>query len=330
LSAPNPGEAPARDPAVDVLKALGILAVVFIHVARYPWPGSVPLEGWLSRLCHFAVPGFLAASGYLYATLSPISAADTRRRLVRIVVPYLVVSLLAQLWWLAQGRALDPVQIAEELLFASSFGPYYYVFQIFSLVLLAPLVPMLPKRALLPLTLLLILAQLFVNSLDLPLFWGLRIPLFSGGSFLYGWTLRVHAPEIGAWLAPRRPLVAAGLAAVAAACSVGIWADIPEFADRTCEWIFVNAVIGLVFVAAPLRARPMPAWVRSLSDSTYAIYLVHLFFIYTLEKWRPLEPDVFDVVGFALYWVVALAGSLALVALARLALGRRSRLLLGA
>lgn len=331
MSESDPGPTSTRDPAVDVLKALGIVGVIFIHAARSPWdPGAVSLEIWLARLAHFAVPGFLAASGYLYATSESISWADTRRRLMRIGVPYLVVSVLAQLWWLAQGRALDPAQIVEELLLASSFGPYYYVFQIFSLVLLAPLIPSLPRRALLPLTLLLIIGQLFVNSLGLPLFWGLRIPLFAGGSFLFGWTWRVHGAAIEGWLSQRRLAVGCALIGSAAICAAGMWAGLPEFADRTCEWLYVNFVIGSIMVLAPIcpgrEARPL----RALSDATYAVFLVHLFFIYGAMKWRPLEPGIFDAVGFALYWSAGLLGALAVVALARIALGRRSRLLLGA
>lgn len=324
----DPSTAASRDPAVDALKALGILAVIFIHSARAPWPGSVPLEIWLSRLSHFAVPGFLAASGYLYATTQPIPGSDTRRRLVRIGAPYLLVSLAAQLWWAAQGRPVEPMQIAEELLLASSFGPYYYVFQIFTLVLLAPLIPLLPKRALVPLTALLILLQLFVNSLGLPLFWGLRFPLFAGGSFMFGWTLSVHRDAIARWLAPRRGVVRAALAGAAMLCAAGVWMGLPEFADRTCEWLYVNLVIGLIFTVDRLgRAAPLA---RVLSDSTYAVFLVHLFFIYGLAQLRPLVPDVFDWVGIGLYWAGGLFGSLALVALARRALGDRSRLILGA
>jgi fucose 4-O-acetylase-like acetyltransferase len=67
---------------VDLLKAVGILTVVLIHSLRSPWEPSIsPLELWLGNVTRFAVPGFLVASGYLYATTAPIGWALTRRRL---------------------------------------------------------------------------------------------------------------------------------------------------------------------------------------------------------------------------------------------------------
>jgi surface polysaccharide O-acyltransferase-like enzyme len=315
---------------VDLLKALGILAVVFIHAVRSPWdPGAVALEGWLGRLAHFAVPGFLAASGYLYAAPRSPEAGVTRRRLLRIALPYAVASLAAQVYWAASGAPHAPTEILQELLLGSSFGPYYYVFQIFTLVLLTPLIARLPRAWLIPITLLLIVAQLFVNSLGLPLFWALRIPLFSGGSFMLGWTIRRYEAPLQGWLGSRRSLVTTLLAGIAALCATGMGAGLPELADRACEWIYVNVFMLLIFARALGHSTRSTA-LCALSDSTWAIFLFHLFFVYALAAWRPLEPGVFDAFGFALLWSGGLLGAGSFAWLASRLLGRHARVWLGA
>jgi surface polysaccharide O-acyltransferase-like enzyme len=316
--------------AVDGLKALGIMGVVWIHSARSPWdPGAVPLELWSARLAHFAVPGFLAASGFLYASATPASIETTRRRLVRLVVPYLVASLLAQLWWIGQGDGRAPLEGLRELLLGASFGPFYYIFQIVTLVLLAPFVAHLPVRALVPTTLALIVAQLFVNSLDLPLFWALRIPLFSGGSFLLGWSIRRHHEALVALLESRRVAVCAALAAGAVICAWGMTLGLPEFGDRIFEWLYVNLVILLVF-ALGLGRNTTSQRLSQLSDATFAVFLFHLFFVYAVALVRPLAPGTFDAVGLSLHWMAGMAGALIWLAAARSILGVRSRLWVGA
>jgi surface polysaccharide O-acyltransferase-like enzyme len=316
--------------AVDGLKVLGIIGVVWIHAARSPWdPAAVPLEIWSARLAHFAVPGFLAASGFLYASFTPPSARQTARRLLRLGVPYLVASGAAQLWWWSQGQARPPLQIVEDLALGASFGPYYYVFQIFTLILLTPLLALLPRALLVPLTLASILLQLFVNSMGLPLFWALRIPFFSGGSFLLGWTVRSHHEQLLRFLVPRRSAICAVLAVAALGCAVGMTLGLPEFADRTCEWLYVNLMIVLIFAWCLGRSATADALTK-LSDATCAIFLFHLFFIYAVANVRPLAPNVFDASGMLIYWLAGVAGALLCVAIARRILGERARLWVGA
>ena len=57
-----------RSPTVDAIKVAGIVTIVLIHALRAPWdPGLSPLERWLGHVTRFGVPGFLLASGFLYA-----------------------------------------------------------------------------------------------------------------------------------------------------------------------------------------------------------------------------------------------------------------------
>jgi fucose 4-O-acetylase-like acetyltransferase len=87
---------PTRYFAIDYIKAIAIVAVVLNHAGP---PAANYESTWFDRffreaLMQFHVPSFLAVSGFLYANAAVMDAATCRRRLVRIVVPYLVASLL--------------------------------------------------------------------------------------------------------------------------------------------------------------------------------------------------------------------------------------------
>ena len=63
-------------PNLSQNEGVGILLVVLIHSLRPNWdPGISGAELWLGSITRFAVPGFFAASGYLYATDQPIAGA---------------------------------------------------------------------------------------------------------------------------------------------------------------------------------------------------------------------------------------------------------------
>lgn len=122
--------------AIDLLKAVATLVVVAIHASRIaPQHQLSPLELTLARAFHFAVPAFLFCSGYLLQAPGPIPWAVTRRRLARILQPYLVASLLAFAYRAALGQVVAPLR---DLLFFNAFGPFYYVFLIVTLIGIAP------------------------------------------------------------------------------------------------------------------------------------------------------------------------------------------------
>ncbi|MFL2935227.1 MAG: acyltransferase family protein, partial [Myxococcota bacterium] len=80
---------------VDLLKALGILAVVVIHSLRDFWnPDFTASELWIGQLMRFGVPAFLAVSGFLYA-VPQATWSSVGPRLRRILLPYLFASSIA-------------------------------------------------------------------------------------------------------------------------------------------------------------------------------------------------------------------------------------------
>jgi surface polysaccharide O-acyltransferase-like enzyme len=324
---------PTRFVEIDSLKAAGIIAVILIHSLRAPWdPRVSSTEVWLGIVTRFAVPGFLFCSGFLYATTKRIRTQMVLRRLRRVLVPYLICSVAAQIWWFAtgQGHAFDA--IVEEILLGSSFGPFYYVFVHFFLVLFAPLFALLPGSALAGLTALMLVGQGWLETRTgflMPIFWHIRNPLLWWGYFLLGWMVRLHYDNVRRWIAPRRGLLITAMALAVLTCTWFASAEIGSEWLSRAKWLNIHSTLALIFVATCGR-RSAPAPLAILADATFAIYLLHLFFVYAAE--RLVQPTIneFDILVIAGYWSAGLFGALGVISLARRLLGPRSRDVIGA
>lgn len=324
---------PERRLEPDLLKAVGIGVVVLIHSMRSPFaPGVSGVEVWLGDVTRFAVPGFLLASGLLYATRAPVPWATTRGRLARILLPYLVASALAQAVLFGLGSPREPLYVLRDFALASSFFHYYYVWIALLFVLSAPLLARAGSGVLIVVLGLALVAQYVIESQAmglLPFVWHVRNPLLWGAYFVLGWLVGLHFPAVRAWLAPhRRAAVAFATAAViglaaAAALDLGFgWA-------RAVQWLGIYAVLALLLSVSLGRQTHSPA-LRELSDATYTIYLFHVFFVDLARRAIRPAPGEFEPFAILLPWGAGLAGSLALVWLGRRALGERSRSWLGA
>ena len=89
---PNAAER-ARVPVIDLLKALAIVTVIWIHAFADPW-NLAALQPFVI-LVSWAVPAFFFASGYLRHTTRPVDIATLGRWLVRLLVPYSIATALA-------------------------------------------------------------------------------------------------------------------------------------------------------------------------------------------------------------------------------------------
>jgi surface polysaccharide O-acyltransferase-like enzyme len=317
---------------VDVVKAVGILTVVWIHSLEPIWMPDAPFHAvWWAHVTRFAVPGFLAASGYLYASEGRLPAGITRRRLARILVPYTAATLAAELFWALRGEPRWGV-LHRDLAFGAAFGAYYYVPQIVLLVLLSPLFARLRGRVLALVGAAALVGQGLVEAAvigaDLEPFWTIRNPLRWAAYFLVGWQLCLHREAVLAWLAPRRRRIALGAALVLALCACFPAAHGGPAGPRLAGWTGVYAALALLYAASAGRPATSSG-IRALSDATYPVYLLHLFFVIPLAA--ALEPWLGSGAWHALgVWAGGVLGSLAAIAVLRRLLGDRARLLLGA
>jgi len=325
--------------AIDVLKASAIVTVVWIH-AFHGWDRPRSILIYLSTLLSsFAVPAFFFASGFLHWRSVPIPAALLLRWMSRVVPPYLVASAAAFALRAGANETFTARKMAFELAVGSASGIYYFVPVLAGALLLGP--PLSRWRGLaLPLfgafwlTGLLCVAGLDPGVRVLfggpNVFWSLRDPLRWWGYFLAGWLVaeRWRGRRDGSAVLRRVGLAAAGLVGtVVAAVAIHLARSAPS----AWAWPIPAGLLYLVtygcLVAIFVLARDAPPsrTVRVLSQASYPVYLYHVFFITLARRALPLPEPALDGAAF----VVGCGGSLALVSLGRVLLGRHARVILG-
>ena len=322
----------ARLPALDWVKALAIAAVTVTHACPFLGdPRFTDVDRFATALTAFQIPAFLFVSGFLSDTGRASGVALVRRRLARILPPYVCASLVT---WACGFWTFDTLRrFVFVMVTGGAIGIYYYVPVVVFCTLLVPLWSRLGTRTLTAMTL-----ALFVYAeaawihpswrLTESFYWGIRDPFgrFHLGHFLLGVIAARRAADL-ARLQARRPWVVRG-ATLAAIVAFG-W-----IASRPTWWTFqpflltpyTVAVVGLV--AALVPARPAPPAIRWLSDTTLALYLYHWLPRTWLMPWGSALPPL----GRIAFVSAATLASTALLALAaRRALGARwSRMVIGA
>lgn len=113
---------------VQIFRALAIIAVVIIH--------TTPLGNW-QVLCrpfiNFSVATFLFLSGYLTKIENDNWYAFYKKRIIRVLVPYVIWTILYTLASRHYGK------IPVNLLTAKAAAPMYFIFVYIQFVLLTPL-----------------------------------------------------------------------------------------------------------------------------------------------------------------------------------------------
>jgi peptidoglycan/LPS O-acetylase OafA/YrhL len=321
-----------RLPALDWIKALAIAAVTVTHASPFLGdPRFTDVDRFTTAVTAFQIPAFLFVSGFLSDTGMASGLALVRRRLGRILPPYVIASLVMcafGFWTFDTVRRFVFVMVTGE-----AIGIYYYVPVLVLCTMLVPLWSRLDTRTLTATTL-----ALFVYAeaawihpswrLTENFFWGIRDPFgrFHLGHFLLG----IIAARR---LADLRRLQARSPWAVCAAAAAPIVAFV-WLASGPTWWAFqplllTPYMVGIAaLVAALVPARPAPTVIRLLSDTTLAIYLYHWIARTWLMPWgSALSPP----------WRIALVSATTLAATALVALaarralgGRWSRTLIGA
>jgi peptidoglycan/LPS O-acetylase OafA/YrhL len=318
----------SRFAAIDLLKAAGIVAVVWIHAFLKwgaPHPEAIERIGYLTR---FAVPGFLFAAGFLQAAGPRMSPRElVTKRLARILLPYLVASVAAfsfRAFVLAEPCSFR--RITVELATGGAWGIFYFVPVLVGATLLGEWLFRYPRLAW-PVFLtfwgLGLLSETRVIALS-SLWLDFRSPLRWWGYFFAGWVAARNREWIGGLPCATRMhvgTVAAAAAVVAFAWYLFLlppgWSPV----SVTLQYVMIyGIVLGVVFWWWQAPDRP---WLRWLSEATYPIYLYHYFVIVLMER----MPASFarDMASFA----AAAAASVLLVGVARRLMGRPARLVLG-
>ncbi len=335
---------PPRDQTLELMRGLAIVGVLVIHTFyRFAEPGAeriaFALPALIARPC---IALFLFCSGY-FARMGG-STEKFRYRLRRLILPYLFFSLFAYPFKEAVGIPFETALIPLDLVLGNTMGIYYYVLVIFYIHLLEWLLSrkgILPKHLYLVFFIFLALNFLFTSLFDplwakfggpgryhLFIIW--RSPFIWPCFFFLGTVARTGG--LRSWAGRNRALLFwLWLAGAAAICLVFISGIYPT---RTPAFLGYNSPLGTVYSLAAifflLTFNSCPGWLKSLSRLSYPVYLSHIFFVYT---WRWLIREYVDQPSA---WLgplglpLALAGSLGVYWLARIALGPRSKWVVGA
>lgn len=121
---------------IQIFRGLAILAVVLIH--------NTPLglsQVFLRPFFNFSVGLFLFFSGML----SNIKNYNPKKRIKKILIPYIIWTLIYVLIANINNLSLLPVDFLKKLVFGNSAAIMYYVFVYVQLTLLIPLIDRLAK-----------------------------------------------------------------------------------------------------------------------------------------------------------------------------------------
>jgi len=316
--------------AIDYLKALAIVAVAFQHAGFSEWTAQWTIVEKILRSSWtaFHVPTFLLVSGFLYYRRAPIGARAIAGRIRRLLVPYLVASLVVVALGLGEGRH----GLAFKLATGSALGIYYFVFVLTICILSIGVLSRLPRPLLWSLLAVLVayLSMTAVGQrfwLTLSLFWTPRDPLtlFWLGYFLIGWLVAADLPRLRD-LVDRRavPLSAAALAALLPWVALQLGALAPHTHILARAGLTACVVF---FVVMFTKDRAVPASVRFLSEATLGIYLYHHVFQLLARPYLMQLPPAARVLALV---AVGLGGAGLLCGGARRLDARRARMLLGA
>jgi len=325
---------------IDYIKVIGIIAVILIHSLRPIWnPLASPTERFLNSELRFAVPGFLFCSGFLYAKTRAYDWRLTLSRLRRIAIPYLIASVGAEIY---QANHLQPrtaEEIVGNLLTGNAFAHYYYVFVIVVLVVATPVFARFSTRAIATFTVLAIAAHAYfivaevqpgLPTMDfLPVFWQFRFPALWWSFFLLGWVARQHADGLRGWAVRQRRSVAWLLSLLCIGFAAAQLLAVPHLVTKLTAWLQIYAIVALIGVLS-CGASKTPTIVRHISDSTYGVYLFHLFFLLPIRQYFPQTIGEFDPKAFAARAVAGILGSILLVTASRMIFRKHSRLIMGA
>jgi len=310
------------------------VAVVLIHAIPPFWDrDATAVEQVIGHLTRFGVPAFLAVSGFLYYQPTPIRRGQIQRRLRRILLPYVCVSLLAFAYDTAYPGHAATRSLAAGMLLGGTFGPYYYVVLLVQFVAVAWVLSRLPwwcPAVLLPGAAGVALwAEVHMWMLTDP-FWTARNGAVWALWFLSGWVAAAYGATVFRVGARYRTaiLLVAGVVAVGA-----VWAVVSQrtgwTASRALVLMSVLASIVFLFTAGRGAGR-LPAPLVRLSDWTYAIYMLHPFFIYLVADVLVPTTGISAARTWPIQWLAGLGGAVAATALLRRTLGQRSRDLIGA
>lgn len=120
-----------RNNMIQIFRALSIIAVVMIHTTP-----SGEWQVFCRPFINFAVATFLFLSGYLTKIENDNWFAFCKKRIIRVIIPYIIWTILYSLPPILSGSNI--LIIVQNLITAKAAATMYYIFVYIQFVLLTP------------------------------------------------------------------------------------------------------------------------------------------------------------------------------------------------
>jgi surface polysaccharide O-acyltransferase-like enzyme len=133
---------------IDLIRVVAIFLVVMIHVSGQVtnhW-GEIPADQWLignvyGGIARVAVPLFFMISGYLLLPRTESLRAFYTKRMMRILIPFVVWSLIYLGWYCWNHATICTPSFVGDLLFVQ--GTYYHLWFLYALIGIYMILPVL-------------------------------------------------------------------------------------------------------------------------------------------------------------------------------------------
>jgi surface polysaccharide O-acyltransferase-like enzyme len=295
----------------DLIRVAATFLVVTVHVSGQitnVW-GKVPERDWfiadiyggIARIC---VPLFFMISGYLLLPRSESLGTFYRKRMPRVVIPFIAWSLIYLGWYCGNHPGMCTPPLIQKLLFVQ--GTYYHLWFMYSLIGIYLILPVLrllvePESNRKILWYFIGLWLLFQSAMNFAKYFtdfkiSISVPLTNGfvGFFVLGYLL-------GPWRLSRFTAILTAAAWILATLVTIFGTYFLTRASGKFENYFYGFMTPNVIVASAtgflLLKWISETWdfaspkthhfIRLLAAASFGIYLVHVLVIEVLQTWIP-------------------------------------------
>ena len=344
----------------DLVRAVAICGVIVVHVAGVPASqfGTIARSWWwwahgYDSLVRPCIPLFVMLSGALLLTRAEWNVGYfVRRRIGRVVVPFIAWSLLYAAWNLAfAGEVTTPETLLRRFSSGMADPPYahlWYLPLIIGLYVLAPILRVYVLNASLSNQMYFAGLWILVTGILPELEAWLGAPIAFPLTLVYGWvgyfvlgaTLFIHLPLRlrPAWIAASSVAVAVGFAGTLWGTYILTDRGTGQLSEHFYSQLSITVIVmsigtfillrdcGIRLDQAAAKGSVVRRTIASVGAASFGIYLVHRVFLELLPS---------DALGFSLgplsfHPALAIPASSIVIFLASFAVvwtARRSRLL---
>jgi len=288
-------------------------------------------------VCWWIIPGLFFAAGFLFDKNKYSTGQLIKKKLVRILPPYLFWSLCFQFLnvpGLTIGlENLDTRQLIYNLIFCHTVGIYWFVFVLSYLFAGSFVLRHLPDKwvwglwGFSALLLLLFVKVLATPSMSFFLFQ--RHPFFYLFAYLSGWVFSLNYERAGSFLKKHGATVFFSGIVLSLMLLVITRIDGNNFESfPILKQIYICICIPLLIIVG-MWTKKFQGVIQFFSNRSYGIYLIHFPIINACLLVYPEISPTYSLVYVFISWGLGIAGSTLIIFLVQKISGRYSKYLIG-